>query len=265
MHLINCKPMKTSKILLYSLIAISLTACSAAKKQKRNEARSQAFLHQDIGMGYLRGQNYPAALKQLITANKLAPNEPSILNNLAVAYHYRGRSDISLKTLKKALSINPAFTEARTNLGRILIEEKKYSQAAKHLLTAREDLTYPNPEKVHSNLGVAYYYLSNYEKAQKELDLALKVDRNYCQAIVYKVKNMYYRKKYIQSARLADKAELSCPGRHVPEMVYLAGMGRFMTGRNDEAKNRFEKLVNKHPNSEFSQKAKLAISTLEME
>lgn len=265
MHLINCKPMKKLNLILSLLFVISLSSCASGDKKKKAGLRSQAFLHQDIGMGYLKGKNYPAALKQLITANKLAPNEPSIMNNLAIAYHYRGRSDLAYKTLQKILRQDPKYTEARTNLGQILIEQKKYSQAVKQLRIARKDLTYPNPEKVHANLGIAYFHLANHKGAKKELDLALKVNREYCLALFFKVKNMYYRKKYMDSAQLADRTELTCPGGTTPEMIYLSGMGRFMMGQNDAAKNRFSKLIKAYPTSEFSKKAKLAISTIEMD
>lgn len=257
--------MKTLTILFFIAIIFNFSACSTNKVKSQKSARERAFLYQDIGMGYLRGRNYPAALKQLLIANKLAPNEPSILNNLGVAFHYRGRVDLAQKHIEQALTINPEYTEARTNLGQILIENKKYSQALKHLLTAREDLTYPHPEKVHTNLARAYFYLANHAAAEKELNLALKVNRNYCPALTYKVKNLFYLKRYSRTYQLADHTKINCPTSTPEEMLYFGGMSFYLSGKRDQAENRFTTLIKKYPNTEYTEKAKIALKTLESE
>lgn len=248
----------------FSLILSLLFTISCASSDSREKASNlhQAQLHQEIGMGYLKGKNYPAALKQLMTANKLAPNNPEILNNLAIAYHYRGRTDVAEKVLRKSIGLNKDYTEARNNLARILIENKKYSQAVKHLLIAREDLTYQHPEKVHANLAEAYYHLGDYENSAKEANLALQVNRHMCLALIYKVKTLYVLKDYGPSADLADKTELTCPGESVPELIYLSGMSYYQQGFSGKAKSRFFKLQKKYPHNDFTKKAKMALANM---
>jgi Tfp pilus assembly protein PilF len=251
-------------ILKVSLITslFFIISCASTDSKEKASALHQAQLHQEIGMGYLKGKNYPAALKQLMTANKLAPNNPEILNNLAIAYHYRGRTDVAEKVLRKSLSLSKNYTEARNNLARILIENKKYSQAIKHLLIAREDLTYQHPEKVHANLAETYFHLGDYENANKEADLALQVNRHMCLALIYKVKTLYVLKKFGPSADLADRTELTCPGDQVPELVYLSGMSYYQQGFSGKAKSRFHKLKEKYPHNDFTKKAKMALANM---
>ena len=255
--------MKYAFSALAILLAFTLSSCISARPKPKKSEREQAFLHQDIGVGYLKGKNYPAALKQLIIANKLAPNEPSILNSLGIAMYYRGRLDLAEKYLRQSLKINPKFTEARGNLGHLLIEKKKYSQALTNLSLAREDLTYGSPEKIHANLGRAYFYLSDYSMAEKELNLALKTNREYCIALFYKIKNLFYQKKYGKAYRLADRTELTCAAGDTEELLYYSGMSFFLAGKPEQAKNRFKKLIRKYPENEFAEKAQLAIATME--
>lgn len=264
MPLLNSKSMKSLHVLLccYTFLLL-LGACFSSGKADKQKQIQQAFLHQEIGMGYLEAKKYPEALRQLLTANELAPQQPQIINNLALAYHYRGKSQEAIKLLKQALLLEPKLTEARSNLARIYIEQKLYAQALEELKIARDDLTYSYPERVHTHLATVYLEMNQLEAAEAELQLALKTKRDYCPARFQNVKILYTKKDYKVGAIEADKCIYSCPSTAIDEAFYLAGMSYYFAGFPDKAKNRLEQLVREYPASEFSNKAHPVLEQLE--
>ena len=80
-----------------------------------------------LGMGHLSDHRYDLAEKSLKRALKNAPDEPAILNNLAVVLIRLDRFDEAESNAVKALKILPQSREIQETLRRIreLKEEQK--------------------------------------------------------------------------------------------------------------------------------------------
>ncbi|MEC9283618.1 MAG: tetratricopeptide repeat protein [Bdellovibrionota bacterium] len=252
-----------SFVFLSTFVLFSL-GCANTSKKASSENIQEAYLHQDIAMGYLKADKYPAALEQLLIAKKLAPHDANITNNLAIAYQFRGRSDIAIETFKKALNLDPSLTDARSNLAQAYIEKKMYSEALEQLLIARDDLTYQNPEKIHTNLGITYFHLSNFSKANDELNLALKANREFCQAKFYKLKTLFELKKFSDSSKMSDHNVYACPKEDLEQTYYIGGMSYYLNGQLGQAEDRLQNLVNKYPSSDYAEKAHLALAAIKV-
>jgi len=90
--------------------------------------QEQADIHMDIGNAYIQSGKYHSALKELLQAEKLGKPNPKVYYSLAVSYYYgKGLNELAIGALKKAVSLNPNYSEAYNFLGVIYSDmEKEY-------------------------------------------------------------------------------------------------------------------------------------------
>jgi predicted O-linked N-acetylglucosamine transferase (SPINDLY family) len=91
------------------------------------------------------GKQYESSLADLKEAERQAPNDVSIQNNLAAALMDRGRNEEAVSYLKKVLSKKPDHADALTNLSAIYAKLKNYDEALK-LTRRRLALTPDHPD-----------------------------------------------------------------------------------------------------------------------
>ncbi len=84
------------------------------------------------------------------------------LMRLALLYEKMGREEVGTKTLERFLGENPNSIKVRRFYLQYLIKQKKYQEAinAANLISKEEDPT------VYTLVGLAYYYLDEYEIAK---------------------------------------------------------------------------------------------------
>lgn len=86
----------------------------------------------------LMNQKKPGALPFAEAANKLSPNNPALMDTLAVAMADAGQVDKALELQKKVVDMAPQLMEAKLNLARIAIKSGNKALARSEL----EKLTY---------------------------------------------------------------------------------------------------------------------------
>ncbi|MCP5249845.1 MAG: PEP-CTERM system TPR-repeat protein PrsT [Candidatus Accumulibacter sp.] len=85
-------------------------------------------------MAWVAGQlKDPKAVEYAEKANKLAPNQPAILDTLGVLLVDKGDSARGLEQLKKALELSPQASQIRLNYARALIKTGQKGEARKEL------------------------------------------------------------------------------------------------------------------------------------
>ena len=91
----------------------------------------------NLGNTHFRMQKYKPAIEWYEKAERLAPANPMILYNLGASYSNINKFQKSALKYQKALAIDPQIAEAHNGLGYVLYQLEKYSQAQKHLITAK--------------------------------------------------------------------------------------------------------------------------------
>ncbi|MDR2195331.1 MAG: tetratricopeptide repeat protein [Gallionellaceae bacterium] len=91
------------------------------------------------------GKQYDNALADLKEAERLAPDDVSIQNNIAAALMDRGRNEESVAHLQKVLSKEPNHADALTNLSAIYAKLKNY-EGAIEITRRRLKLAPDNPD-----------------------------------------------------------------------------------------------------------------------
>jgi tetratricopeptide (TPR) repeat protein len=97
------------------LLALGGTA-QAASARPSNDARAQL----GFGIDMAKRGLWREALFRFTEAEKLAPESPGILNNLAVAYEATGAFDKALDYYQRALKVSPTNRDLRNNYTRFI-------------------------------------------------------------------------------------------------------------------------------------------------
>lgn len=246
-------------LLIYICIFSILTGCATSDKDE-----GKAALYLQIGNDLLAQNNYPEALSNLLQAQKYAPDNPVVLNSLGMLYFAREKYETAAGYIQRAVKSEPRYTDARTNLGRVYIAQGKYNKAIFETKKALKDLTYGQPEKAQTNLGLAYLRKNNFRAAKAQLSSAIKLNKDYCPAYNYYGQTLMKLKDYDSSAGIFDRAIKVC--QNSPEEVhFLSGLSYYQMGKQQMALIRLKEVAKLYPASEYAEKSRSLLKVIEQD
>jgi Tfp pilus assembly protein PilF len=237
----------------------SLIGCSSFHAEDDKKAQ----LHLQMGASLLSEGNNPQALKEFLEAERLdSKKDPNIQQFLGMAYMVRDRYKESESHFLKALRWNPKFTEARYNYSQMLIQAKRYDDALKELMTAKEDLTYSQPEQILTSIGFVYFKKHEYTKAAHFFQQSLVVKENDCVAETLLGRAQLEMHHYQESTGTFDTAIKLCRDLNADEPLFYSGLSYFKIGDRTKALSRLDDLTKKFENSQFSSQARILLDIL---
>lgn len=242
-----------------TILVLLLAGCATANKSDKE----RAFLHLKIGTAYLAQGQYPAAMSELLKAEGMDPHNPQILNNLGLAFYVRGRLQQAEGKFRAAVKEDSTFSDAKNNLARVLLDQSRTKEALKILQQVEGDLTYPYPEKTFSHLGMAYFQLGEYQKAETYLSRSLAVRRQNCMTASYYGRTLQELKRTQEAAQALDQAIDYCREVHYEDPLYFSAMSYFSLGDKEKTRARIEELLKDYPKSKYVAKAKGMLELLE--
>lgn len=254
---------KSARIGIAALGIVALLGLSVSCVAPRRKDPGRASLHLQIGTGYLAKGLYPQAMSELLRAEQYDPTNPVILNNLGLAYFVRGRLKPAEEKFRQAIKESPRFSEAKNNLGRLLIDAKRPNEALKILHEVENDLTYEFQEKTFSNLGMAYFSMGQFKKAEEFLARSLEIRRDNCTTANFYGRSLYELKRMQQSASALDQAVEFCRPNRFEEPLFYSAMSYFSLGNMEKSRARIEELLNDYPKSKYVSKAKGMLELLQ--
>ncbi len=239
--------------LIALILAIPLLISCASKDQ--NKAKGDAALHLQMGTALFTNKKYPAALNELLIAEKLDPSNPTIQNNLALTYFVRDRFDLAILHIDRAIKLNPLYTEARNNRARILIERGQYAEAIEEAKRVTQDLTYQFPIRGLTNISLAYFRKGDFKNARDSATEALKVERNNCFAQTVLGRSLLEIGNHKDAAETLDRAIVACVAEGQDEAAYFAGLANYKLGKSATAVARLKDVLKNYPNGNYAKKA----------
>ncbi len=138
----------------------------------------------ELGRQAFEGRDYVSAIKNFELALRGNRNFADVLNLLGVSYYIVGRYDDAVKALKKALEINPRYTEAALNLAVVYNEKGDFDESQKVYALAKyavkdEETPYMDHHvkgklaNMYAEIGDIYKDFGLYDKAAEEYKKAL--------------------------------------------------------------------------------------------
>jgi tetratricopeptide (TPR) repeat protein len=162
---------------------------------------SAEYFYMD-GNSMLRSGKLPEAVAQFKKAISLNPNFPGAHTNLGFSLEQSGSLSDALENYKKALQLNPKDYIAQTNIGRAYYIQENYPKAIEEYEKAvRMKSDYPD---AHLGLGVVYYRDYHIDKAIDELHKAIELNPNYAEAY-YNLGLIHLGEKNVEEAILKFK------------------------------------------------------------
>lgn len=209
-----------------------------------------------MGTQNLVSKEYTEALKNLLEANKLDPDNTNILNNLAMAYYFKGEKDLAIKTLNRSLKIDKDNSDARINLATIHYKDKNYVEAERLYKKVLTHLTYDKQARTYFNLGILELQIKqNTVSAENYLKKSIGEDDNYCPAyfqlglLQFGRRQMNSALKNFKEAGMGTCFELPAP--HFYQALTLIEMKRY-----DEARAKLEEIDTRFKDSSFAARAR---------
>ena len=195
------------------LLVFLLSSCTT---ENIEEQKFKAEANRELGEEYMRHGKFRNALKELLKAEALYPDDYLLQDNLGLTYHYLGKQDLAIPHFKKALELNEDYMPARNNLGNAYAAQKEWNKAIEQYKIVASDLIYATPEFPLSNLGFAYYQIGEYDLSERYYQKALKINPQFVNAL------LGLAKTYLATGRIpVAVAKLEKAARISPQSAFV--------------------------------------------
>jgi len=172
--------------------------------------------------------NYKKAKDLMIKANKINPNNLSVLNNLGTACKELGDNKTAMSYYEEIIKINPNHTNAQYNLGLMFYNLGEYKKARNYFLKTTE--IQPNYALAFISIANVQVELKEYESAVKNYQKAIEINPNIASAhnnlgLVFRILNDY--ENAIQCYEKAIKIKKDNAGSYHNLALAQKEMGKF--------------------------------------
>lgn len=209
----------------FALLALAFAGCKHVPTEKDLEL---AGLHYDLGV-QLQTTDAQQSLKEFNSAIELDPNMYQAWNAKGLLLHLSfNRLEEAAEHYKKALELMPTFSDARTNWGNVLLDQKRYDEAIKMYEESLNDMLYRTPFIAQSNLGWAKYKKGELREAINYTKQSLITNPRFC--LGYKNLGTIYLETGTtdEACRQFSKYKDNCPetaDAYVKESTCLSKLG----------------------------------------
>lgn len=242
------------------LALIVAVVCACAGQQVSPDPQL-AKATRTIGEAYMNQGDLTAALRELLKAEALNPDDHIVHNDLGLCYMLKKRMPDAIAHFKKAIELKPGYAPARNNLGTAYLEMKEWDAAIAVFKEITQDLLYATPHYPLANLGLAYYNKGQYRTAMRYYKKALELQPDFANALrgvgrTYLATNQgrLALKYLLRAVKAAPRA---------PEIYYDLGEAYLLVGRYREARNAYLNVVDlAPPESDMYNQAKRRLGAL---
>lgn len=161
------------------IMAFWVVSC-ATTNIKAQKQHGEAL--RNLGEEYYKQGDYTSALRELLKAEALNPDDPFLHNDLGLIYKAKKRLDLAVKHFRRALEIKPDYAPAKNNLGAVYLDKKEWDTAIKYFKEVSENMLYATPHIALANLGWAYYNKKEYTLSETYYHKALELEPKFINA-----------------------------------------------------------------------------------
>ena len=174
------RPAKGFFLPVVCLFAAILAGCAGPSVDRKKEADARMRM----GVTYLDQRNLPMAMRELVQASELDPENAEVDMALGLVYQARGDMSKAEEHLRRAIDKKPDYADARNNLGIVLAGRKAWDEAIREFEAAAANVMYTTPERAYFNLGEAYRVKGDPANAEGAYRRALRANELYAPAYI---------------------------------------------------------------------------------
>lgn len=231
---------------MFTAAAVAVVAVSAARlAADQAPPPLDAESRFQVALQHLRDGNAGMAVEEIKRAIKDDPKNPYFHKGLGVAYVQLQDYDKAIGSFRKALELNPYYTDVHNDLGTALSFAGKRDEARREFLVAFNDPTYNTPEVAARNLGQVAFEERKYDDALNWYRTSTQRNPKYSLGWLG-MSDVYLALGRPEEAVL----QLQAAQREVPESISVRlayGDACFRAGRFGDARSALEDVARKDP------------------
>lgn len=212
--------MNSRILVLGLLVPVLLAGCATATvdgDSKKTEAAARA--NTQLGIEYLRKGEYETSQKKLKKALEIDPDYSDAHDVIAVLYERVGELELAEKHYKRGLRLNPDNASAHNNYGRYLCNQKRYREAEEEFLVAAKNPFYTTPAMPLLNAGLCMEAVPDPDRAEMYYRQSLEKDPRFGPALLQMAVLNFERENYLTARAYLQRFQQS--SRHTPESLWL--------------------------------------------
>lgn len=151
------------------MIGFLLAAGIEGLAQTSNQSSNVNFAR---GIKCLKQQNWQGAISSFRDSLKAHPHRADTMFYLSQAYYLSGQLNLAVNTIAGAVRLEPQSAVMNQKYGEYLCEAGECVKGLSMLLEARH--LQPGLEHINLDVGMAYYRLSNLDKATQNIQIAFR-------------------------------------------------------------------------------------------
>jgi Tfp pilus assembly protein PilF len=245
---------KISLLKISGLVIIATLAAACATPQGQQDTQL-AEATREIGEAYMRQGDYTAALRELIKAEELNPQDPIVHNDLGLCYMAKKRMPDAIAHFKKAIALKPSYAPARNNLGTAYMAMEEYDAAIEVFKEITKDVLYATPHYPLSNLGTAYFHKGDYATALNYYKEALNIQPDFVNALAGTGRTYLAMNQPRLAIRYLEQAAKQAP--QAADIHYALAEAYLMVGNTQQARASYLTVIDMAPqDSELAMKAR---------
>lgn len=240
-----------------------LSACVANQEKNRKIAKG----HREVGLAYLSDGNSTFALRELLQAVELNPDDYMTQYGLGIAYMSKGALDLAIVHFEKSIELKPDYSPATNSLGAAYMKNGQWDDAIRTFKQLTTNLLYSTPHFPLYNIGRCYYLKKDYEASEVYYKKALKYyNDGFTKDFTY-IRILRALAQTYRSMAQVDKAEefLLRATKYAPNLAPLyLDLARInvQQGRYRIALDNYQKVINLNPDGNFGIEARAESNAL---
>jgi type IV pilus assembly protein PilF len=258
---------KSHKLITNSILVLAFLFFNSCVSLKNNDPdkKRAAELKLEIATGMIKSENYPGAMRELLSAEEDDPNNATLHHLFGLVYRARDRYELAEKHFLKALSINKDYTEARNSLAFLYIETGRLNKAEEQLNIALNDLTYSDYHKTYVNWGHLEFKRKDFVKAEQFFKKALQKDRENCPTHVMLGRSLLEAQELETALEQFERAMIFCGVTSDDSAHYFSAVTLYRKKDVEKSITRFEETIKLFPQGKNSEKSRKMISLIKGE
>lgn len=242
------------------LLTIILIGCASESKEV-SVNRKKAEIYYNRGTEQLVQKEYTGALKHLLEAHRLRPEDTRILNNLGMAYYFKKRPKTAIKYINKAIELDPKNTRAKLNIATLYMESKNYDLARKNFNAVLEDLTFDQQYRTYYNLGVLATKENKTNQALNFFNQSITENASYCPAH-FQIGLIQYEQARYEAALESFKNASKGTCYENPEPLYHQALTYLKLNQVAFAKDKLEDIIGRFSGTKYAKTAQRKLNAI---